>query len=65
LSTFDPFIGIGIGIAIGLDPDLDPDSDSDPDSDPERIGVSAFWLLTSGFSYPAVLWRDIKGAALG
>jgi hypothetical protein len=23
-----------------------------------------FWLLTSGFSYPAVFWRDIKGEAL-
>jgi hypothetical protein len=23
-----------------------------------------FWFLTSGFSYPSVFWRDIKGEAL-
>ena len=26
-----------------------------------RESHSGFWLLTSGFSYPAVFWRDIKG----
>jgi hypothetical protein len=27
--------------------------------------ANPFWLLASGFSYPAAFWRDIKGAALG
>jgi len=26
-----------------------------------RESHSGFWLLTSGFSYPAAFWRDIKG----
>ena len=33
-------------------------------ADKRKHFADPFWLLASGFSYPAALWRDIKGAAL-